>query len=203
MAIGGRPALRHGRHGFEGLAATITGQQVSTASAAAIFGRLSLAVRPLTPEVFLGAGDATLRACGLSRAKVRTLRTVAEAALNGALPVDEFGAMPPDEARRRLVALKGIGPWTADVFLLFCLGEPDAFPAGDLALQEAHRLVFGGGARPGAAALESLVERWRPWRGVGAYLLWACYRNLRGGRATPVPDGALTAAPPRDENTGR
>ena len=97
--------------------------------------------------------------------------------------------MPVEAARRHLVAVTGIGPWTADVFLLFCLGAPDVFPAGDLALQEAHRLVFGG-SRPGAAELEALAARWRPWRGVAAYMLWSCYRALRGARASPAPGSA-------------
>lgn len=201
-AVGGRPALRHGRRPFEALAATITGQQVSTASAAAIFGRLSAVLRPMTAETFLAATDATLRQCGLSTAKVRTLRGVAEAVVAGALPLDDLGALPSAEAHRRLIALKGIGPWTADVFLLFGLGEPDVLPAGDLALQEAYRLVFGGTVRPDATALEAAAERWRPWRGVAAYMLWACYRALRGGGATPVPEPALTATS-TGEKTGR
>ncbi|MDX7952059.1 DNA-3-methyladenine glycosylase 2 family protein [Lichenihabitans sp. Uapishka_5] len=185
--VGGRPALRHGAVGFAGLAATILGQQVSTASAAAMLGRLSAAIQPLAPATLLKADEATLRNCGLSVAKMATLRRVATAAMDGTLPLDRLAAMPAAEAHRRLVALKGIGPWTADVFLLFCQGEPDAFPAGDLALQEAYRLVFGGARRPDAARLTALAERWRPWRGVAAYLLWACYRARRGAGASMPP----------------
>ncbi|MCW6509951.1 DNA-3-methyladenine glycosylase family protein [Lichenifustis flavocetrariae] len=186
-ALAGRPALRANRSGFEGLAATIVAQQVSTASAAAIFARFAVALIPLTPETVLRAEVDLLRGCGLSAAKIRTLRTVAQAIADGALPLDRLADLPVDDAHARLVALKGIGPWTADVFLLFCLGHPDAFPAGDLALQEAARLVFGGDARPSARDLTAMAERWRPFRGVAAYLLWGCYRALRGARATPVP----------------
>lgn len=190
MRIGGRPSLRNGRTGFEGLAATITAQQVSVASASAIWARLTAAVVPLQAETLKAAPDEVLRTVGLSSAKVRTLRAVAEAVREGRLPLDRLGAMPAARARRHLLDVKGIGPWTADVFLLFCLGEPDAFPSGDLALQEAYRLVFGGERRPTATELEAQAERWRPCRGVGAYLLWSCYRALRGVGVSPVPTTA-------------
>jgi len=94
--------------------------------------------------------------------------------------------MPADEAHGRLTALKGIGPWTADVYLLFCLGHPDAFPAGDLAVQEAARLAYNLETRPDAKALTALAERWRPWRGVAAKVLWMVYRKARSRDATPL-----------------
>ena len=94
--------------------------------------------------------------------------------------------MPADEAHALLTALKGIGPWTADIYLLFCLGHPDAFPAGDLALQEAARIAFGLEARPGAKELIALAERWRPWRGVAAKVLWAYYRLAKAREGAPA-----------------
>jgi DNA-3-methyladenine glycosylase II len=94
--------------------------------------------------------------------------------------------MPADEAHDRLTALKGIGPWTADVYLLFCLGHPDAFPAGDLAVQEAARIAYGLDERPNARALETLAERWRPWRGLAAKVLWMVYRQAKARDGAPA-----------------
>jgi DNA-3-methyladenine glycosylase II len=187
LSIGGRPVLRTSRSGFAGLAATVMAQQVSVASAAAIYARLAAAFDPLTPEAIRAAHTDVLRRCGLSAAKIRTLRAIAEAVAGGALRLDTLASLPADEAHAQLVVVKGIGPWTADVFLLFCLGHPDSFPAGDLALQEAARLVSGSERRLTAAELLTLAERWRPYRGVAAYLLWTCYRTLRGISTGPIP----------------
>jgi len=123
-----------------------------------------------------------LRACGLSGPKIRALTAVAEAVAEG-LDLSALASLPAAEAHRALVAVKGIGPWTADIFLLFCVGHPDAFPAGDLALQEAARLALGLRHRPDVRKLEKIAERWRPFRGVAARMLWAYYGALkaRGG----------------------
>ena len=94
--------------------------------------------------------------------------------------------MPADAAHQALCAVHGIGPWTADIYLLFCLGHPDAWPAGDLALQEAARLAFGLPARPNVKQINMLAEPWRPWRGVAARLLWAYYRTIKQRDAVPV-----------------
>ena len=182
---GAHPQLRKRAPGFEGLAWIIVGQQVSTASAAAIWGRMKTRLPELTPPALLAASDDDLRAVGLSAAKMRTLRAAAEAISAGALPLDELDALPADAAHAALVAIKGIGPWTADIYLLFCLGHPDAFPAGDLAVQEAARAAFGLERRPDAKALGALAERWRPWRGVAAKVLWAYYRVLRSREGAP------------------
>ncbi len=190
LAIGGAPPLRLRPPGFAGLAAIVTGQQVSTASAAAIFARLEAALQPLSATTLLAAPDAVLVAVGLSTAKIRTLRAAAAAVVDGALPLDRLDAMPAEAAHAALVAIKGIGPWTADSFLLFCLGHPDAWPAGDIALQEAARVALKGEARPSAAELQVIAERWRPHRGVAARLLWAYYRVLKQGRS-----GMLLAEP--------
>ncbi len=180
------PGLRRRPAGFEGLAWIVVGQQVSTASANAIWGRVKERFPTVSPEAILGVSDEELRAAGLSRPKVRTLRAVAGAVEGGTLPLDHLGDLPADEAHRLMIAVKGIGPWTADVYLLFCLGHADAFPAGDLALQEAARLAFGLDTRPSEKELAALAERWRPWRGVAAKVLWAYYRIAKTRDGAPV-----------------
>ena len=183
LEVGGPTPLRRREPGFEGLAAIVVSQQVSTASANAIFGRLRAAVAPLNAENLLAATDDTLRAVGLSAPKIRGLRAVAEAVASKALDIDALAGMTAEEAHEKLVAVKGIGPWTADIFLLFCLGHPDAWPAGDLALQEAARLALNLKKRPDTVRLEKIGERWRPWRGVAARILWAYYRARKEGRS--------------------
>lgn len=180
VAEGSVPGLRRRPEGFAGLAWIVVGQQVSTASAEAINGRLAAAFPGLPPQAIRDAPDADLQALGLSRPKIRTLRAVAGAVLDGSLPLADLGRRPADEARAALVAVHGIGPWTADIYLLFCLGHADAFAAGDLALQEGARLVYDLEARPNAAALTAMAESWRPWRGVAAKVLWAHYRRMSG-----------------------
>ena len=144
-------------------------------------------LEPPTPEAFLRLRDEDLRAAGLSAGKVRTIRAAAREILDGRLPLDSLHEVPADEAHGLLTRVKGIGPWTADIYLLFCLGHPDAFPSGDLAVQEAARLAYGLDARPDAGALAALAERWRPWRGVAAKVLWAYYRAAKAREGSPVP----------------
>jgi DNA-3-methyladenine glycosylase II len=183
LDVGGAPPLRLRAPGFAGLAAIITSQQVSTASAAAIFGRLSTVITPLTAEALLAAPETVLRDAGLSGAKIRSMRAVAEAVVSGALPLASLGERAAEEAHHALVAIKGIGPWTADSFLLFCLGHPDAWPAGDVALQEAAKVALKLDGRPTTLELGRIGERWRPYRGVAARLLWAYYRVMKKGRS--------------------
>jgi DNA-3-methyladenine glycosylase II len=193
LEIGGPPPLRRREPGFAGLAAIIVSQQVSVASAAAIFGRVEERFQPLTAEAVLAATEADLRACGLSGPKMRALVSAARAVADG-LDLVGLAALPAPEAHRALVAVKGVGPWTADIFLLFCLGHPDAFPAGDLAMQEAAKLALGLKTRPDAARLEKLAERWRPFRGVAARMLWAYYQAVR--TRAGVLDPGLAEVPP-------
>jgi DNA-3-methyladenine glycosylase II len=187
VAEGATPSLRKRPPGFEGLAWIIVGQQLSTASAAAIWGRLKEGLGDVSPARILERSDADLRAIGLSTAKIRTLRAAATEILEGRLLLDTLGEQPADDAHDALVRVKGIGPWTADVYLLFCLGHPDAFPAGDLALQEAARIAYELGDRPDRTALTALAERWRPWRGVAAKVLWAYYRLVKSREGAPLP----------------
>ncbi len=176
----GDPPLRRHAAGFEGLARVVVGQQLSIASAGAIWTRTAAAVVPFDAKTFLAQDDATLRAAGLSQGKVRTLRAAATAVREGALRLDTRVA--DEELRDALMQVSGIGPWTADIYALFCLGRADGFAAGDLALQIAAERAFELDVRPGAVALLDMAERWRPWRGVAAHLLWAFYAKSRAAR---------------------
>jgi len=187
LATAGPLRLRRRDPGFAGLAAVVISQQVSTASAEAIRRRLAERFPDLRADHIRDATDDDLRGCGLSAPKMRTLRAAAEAVLGGDLPIDALADMDAEEAHARLVAILGIGPWTADIYLLFCLGHADAFPAGDLALQEAARIGYGLAARPAPAELVARAEHWRPWRGVAAKLLWAFYGAAKGRSGTPDP----------------
>ncbi len=186
VAAGARPVLRRHASGFEGLARIVTGQQVSTASAAAIWGRVAAGLGRVDATTVSAASDDALKAFGLSTPKVRTFRALADAVASGALDLEAVADLPADDAHRRLVAQRGIGPWTADIYLLFCLGHADVFPAGDLALQEAARVAYGLEDRPDARALALMAEGWRPWRGAAAHLLWAAYRVLKAREGMPA-----------------
>lgn len=180
------PALRRHEPGFRGLLRIIVSQQVSTRSAASIWARAEGVFPRLTPDVIGAASDPDLRRAGLSGPKVRAWRAVAEAVARGQLILDELGRLGAEEAHNRLVSVKGVGPWTADVYRLFCLGHADAFPAGDIALQEAARLAFDLPARPDRQDLLARAERWRPWRGAAAHVLWAYYRRCKAHDGAPA-----------------
>jgi DNA-3-methyladenine glycosylase II len=176
LEVGGRPLVRRRADGFAGLASIVVSQQLSTASAKAIWERLTGAIMPFEHGVFLRARTARLARLGLSGAKIRTLRAIAHAIERGTLDLSALAGLPADAAHRRLISLDGIGPWTADIYLLFCLGHADAWPAGDLALQEAARLLFALERRPSSKEMGALADSWRPWRGAAACLLWTYYR---------------------------
>jgi DNA-3-methyladenine glycosylase II len=185
-AASGPLPLRRSEGGLPGLLRIVVSQQVSVASASAIWARVEAVFSPLTAAVILGAEEADFRRAGLSGPKIRTMRAVAESVAAG-FDLVALRDLEADEAHRRLTALKGIGPWTADVYALFCLGQADAFAAVDLALQEAARVGLELPARPSAAELLAIAEVWRPWRGVAARLLWAYYRVAKAGRdGTPL-----------------
>ena len=186
IAASGRPPLRRRSGGFAGLAATIVSQQLSTASAAAIWGRLAAAFDPFVPDAILKARPARLARLGLSGAKIRTLKAIARAVKRQELKFAALGELTAEEAHAALTAIHGIGPWTADIYLLSSLGHADAWPAGDLALQEAARLAFGLRARPTAKEMAALAEPWRPWRAVAARVLWTYYRAVKGREGAPV-----------------
>ena len=185
LQISGPPPLRRRPGGLEGLVRIVMAQQLSTASADAIWGRLRAAYDPFDHRALLRARAAKLARVGLSAAKIKTVKAVAAAIEAGRIDFDALAAMAADDAHRSLTAVHGIGPWTSDIYLLFCVGHADAWPAGDLALQEAARLAFGLARRPSAKEMVALAEVWRPWRGVAARLLWTYYRTLK--RRDPAP----------------
>jgi DNA-3-methyladenine glycosylase II len=178
--------LRRRAGGFPGLASIMVSQQLSTASASAIWGRLAAAYDPFTPERLIRARATRLASLGLSGPKIRAIKEIAKAIASGRLDCESLPEMPADAAHAALCAVHGIGPWTADIYLLFCLGHPDAWPAGDLALQEAARLAFALPARPSPKETIVLAEAWRPWRGVAARLLWAYYRAAKRRDGAPL-----------------
>jgi DNA-3-methyladenine glycosylase II len=182
----GRPTLRRRPAGFVGLCAIVCSQQLSTASAAAIWGRLAAAFDPLDAEALRRARADKLARIGLSRPKIRTLKALSKAFAKREIDIEALARMDADAAHAALIGLHGIGPWTADVYLLFCLGHADAWPAGDLALQEAARLAFHLKQRPAAAEMIDLAEPWRPWRGVAAHVLWNYYRAVKKRDAIPI-----------------
>ena len=170
--------------GFAGLCRIVVFQQVSTASGTAIWTRVLAGIQPFTAHAMLRLTEDDLRGLGLSRPKVRTLRALAQSIVAGVIDLDDLAAHPDATIRDKLIALHGIGPWTADIFLMFNLGRADAFASGDLALQEAARMGLDLDARPDAQALEQIAERWRPWRAVAALMLWNYYRvakQTKGG----------------------
>lgn len=171
--------LRRRDDGFEAIASAIVGQQISIAAAGAIWGRMQDAGL-LTEAAIRDASDEELRAAGLSRAKQRYLRGIANAGIDW----NALRDMPDDAAIAHLVALPGIGTWTAEIYLKFALGRADVFAAGDLALQEAARIMYDLPARPTPAILRQLAEPWRPWRAVAARGLWAYYRLAKGREGT-------------------
>ncbi|MEJ0078876.1 MAG: DNA-3-methyladenine glycosylase 2 family protein [Alphaproteobacteria bacterium] len=175
----GLPPLRRREGGFAGLAQIVMGQQLSTASAAAIFGRLEAIADPFDHVSVLRARKERLLRVGLSNAKVKALKEIAKAIRAEQIDLNALSDIPADDAHNALTALHGIGPWTADLYLLACLGHADAWPAGDLALQEAARAAFDLPARPTTKEMGPLAEKWRPYRAVAARLLWSYYRVMK------------------------
>jgi DNA-3-methyladenine glycosylase II len=179
LQLAGMPALRRREPGYAGLAAIVCGQQVSTASAAAIWGRVSAAFDPFHHDALRKARAGRLGRLGLSAAKIKTLKNLAREIATERLNLDVLANEDADAAHTTLTALHGIGPWTADVYLLFCLGHGDAWPAGDLAVQEAVKIGLGLKTRPTAKQMAPLAEPWRPLRGAAAHLWWSYYRALK------------------------
>ena len=179
FAVAGMPALRRREPGFMGLAHIVCGQQLSTASAAAIWARLSAAFDPFHPDAIRRARADRLGRLGLSAAKIKTLKNLAREIAAQRLNLDVPANEDADAAHHTLVSLHGIGPWTADLYLLFCLGHGDAWPAGDLAVQEAVKTGLGLKTRPTVKEMAPLAEPWRPLRGAAAHLWWSYYRALK------------------------
>ncbi len=189
--IAGDIPLRLTEPGFPSLASIVVSQQVSRASADAIFDRFVKLLDPLTPQSVLAADESVFREAGLSRPKQRTLLAIAAAVRDG-LDLTHLCTLPGEEATAHLTAVAGIGPWTAEVYLMVCAGHPDVFPARDVALQGSVGHALGLTPRPGEKALIAIAESWSPWRSVAARLFWAYYREIKGR------DAASTAQAPRN-----
>ena len=177
LEIAGYPAPRIRPRGYETLMRTIVGQQVSVAAATSMWNKFAaFAGADLPPAKILAADFDTLRACGLSRQKQGYLRSLCELVAAGEL---DFGALPADDeaAIAQLMQIKGIGRWSAEIYLLFAEGRPDIWPAGDLAVQAGLHKILGLDARPSEKLTRDLAEQWRPDRGAAAIFTWHCYDN--------------------------
>jgi DNA-3-methyladenine glycosylase II len=183
----GPPPLWAREPGFGTLVYIILEQQVSLASARAAYQRLSAAISPLSPENFLTLEDETLKAIGFSRQKTTYGRILARAILEGALDLDRLEGLEDDEVRVEMTRIKGIGRWTADIYLMEALLRPDIWPTGDLALAAAVRRVKNLDAVPGPAVLHELGEAYRPWRAVAARLFWHYYLSAPVQRSSSSP----------------
>jgi DNA-3-methyladenine glycosylase II len=166
--------------GFPGLLQAIVAQLISNAAASAIWNRLRVVPGALEPATLLALPEETLRAAGLSRPKVAHARALAEAFVGGVLDAAELGSMDDASAIKTIVSVRGLGPWTAEIYLLFALGRLDVFPAGDIALAAAAADLKGLPARPNPAALRALSEMWRPYRSLAARVLWHHWRHMTG-----------------------
>jgi DNA-3-methyladenine glycosylase II len=185
VAQAGEIPLRYRPPGYEGLAHIIVGQMVSRASANAIWGRLETLTGGVTAEAILAHSVKELRGAGLSGAKESTLRGLAEACRNG-LDLEKTAYLDAEQAIAELTAVKGIGLWTSEVFLLFCAGHPDVFPTGDVALQSAATQAFNLVERPKEKAFRAMALRWQPYRSIAARVLWAYYAIQNKRDAIPV-----------------
>ena len=167
--------LRLVEPGYAGLAHVVVSQSVSRASAEAIWARMLASGEKLTAESYIALHPGAWREFGLSRGKAETLTRLAQAVAAGDLDLQSLGQKDPAEAIGLLTAIKGVGPWTAEVYLMFSAGHADVFPSGDVALQAAVAMAFDMGERPSAKALATLAAVWSPWRSVAARLFWAYY----------------------------
>jgi DNA-3-methyladenine glycosylase II len=179
----GQPPTRLRPEGFQTLFKIVVQQQVSLASGEAIWRRLETALDGGAPAAVAAADEARLRRLGLSRQKAAYAHALARAALDGELDFPRLQRLDDDAAIAELTRVKGIGPWTAEIYLLTALQRPDVFPAADIALMTAAGEVKRLAARPDARALRAMAEAWRPWRAVAARLLWHYYRHARGREA--------------------
>jgi len=185
IAKWGHPPFWTHDPGFPGLVSSILAQQISLESAQSTFAKLADVLGSVEPEGFLTLEDDTLKSIGFSRQKVSYVRGLARGIVEGEIDLDALASMSNDEARESLVAVRGIGKWTADSYLLFALRRVDAWPSGDLALAKAIEEVRGMEATPSYKEVDRIAEEWKPWRSVAARLLWHHYLCERG-RGAPV-----------------
>jgi len=179
VEVKGPPLLRTMKGGLASLLRTITEQLLSLQSAQTIWTRIEKEIRPLDTENLLKLGETGLRDLGLSGSKARTFLAVSNAVASGQLDFDHLHALSDEETSAILQRIKGIGPWTADIYLLQAMGRANAWPAADLALQVAAADLFGLKARPGVRDMNDLASSWQPVRSAAAHLLWSHYRQLK------------------------
>ncbi len=175
----GVPSLRQSIGGLEGLLQIVTEQFLSLAAAGAIWNRLVVKLQPFTAETILACPASELLGLGLSNAKVRSFHGIVGLVQSGAFKADQLPLMSDAEAQKLLESLPGVGPWTADIYLLSVLLRADVWPWGDVALQVATQDLFNLASRPGKPEMMAIGENFRPHRAVAARLLWSHYRGLK------------------------
>jgi DNA-3-methyladenine glycosylase II len=172
----GNPLVPTRPEGFQTLVKLILEQQVSLESARACYVKIEMALGEVYPQLVLSASDEVLRACGVSRQKSSYLKNLAEAILNKELVLETLSEKHPDEVRNELIQIKGIGHWTIDVYLMFCLQSPDILPIGDIALVNTLKELYGCNDK---AEMLALAENWKPYRSMATYFLWHHYLQKR------------------------
>ncbi|SFB23820.1 DNA-3-methyladenine glycosylase II [Rhizobium sp. NFR07] len=183
--LAGPLPLRLSEPGFAGLASIIVSQMVSRASADAIWRRIA-AAGPVTAPAYAALGPDVIATFGLSRAKAATLMALSQAVLDETVDLHGICELDGGEAMKRLTSLPGIGPWTAQVYLMFCAGHPDVFPSGDVALQASVGRAFGMDTRPDSKALAAMAAQWAPHRSIAARLFWAYYAVAMRRNGLPI-----------------
>ena len=180
IEVHGLPSARRVENNLASLLKIVTEQLISLKAADAIWRRIETRLHPFEPHEILKFSAEELQSLGLTRAKARSFQAIAMAIHSGELDFESLYQVPDQDVLAKLLALPGIGPWTADIYLLTALGRADACPAGDLALQMAAQDLFAMDARPSPKAFLERAENWKPWRSVAARLLWSHYRGLKG-----------------------
>ena len=181
--LSGEIPLRLRNGGFDSLCQIVVSQQLSVASADAIWSRLTKLICPFNMDTFEQFTDDQIAEAGLSNPKIKTVRAIVNAQKNG-LNLEKIAELPAEKAHNTLCQIWGIGRWSADIYLLFCAGHPDIFPSGDVALQHAVRHAFNLPYKPSPEELDEISEIWTPWRGVAARLFWSYYRTIKNNKET-------------------
>ena len=180
IAVHGLPSARRVENSLASLLKIVTEQLISLKAADAIWRRIEARLHPFEPHEILKLSVEDLQSLGLTRAKARSFQAIATGIHSGDLNFELLHQVPDQDVLAKLIALPGIGPWTADIYLLTALGRADACPAGDLALQMAAQDLFAMDGRPTPKAFLEKAENWKPWRSIAARLLWSHYRGLKG-----------------------
>lgn len=178
--------LRLSKGGVEGLAKIVTSQLISRAAATAIWERIETELGEVSATNILNCSEDVLMTLGLSRAKAKTFQNIAIASIEGDINFNNLSSMDADKALKELMSLKGIGRWSAEIYLMFCCGHWDFFPAGDIALRSAAGDIYHDGNRPDEKDLRDLSKRWSPFRSVAARLLWRYYADMKNREILPL-----------------